>query len=144
MQVKKQQLEPYMEQLTGKGVWKGCILSSCLFNLYTEYIIWNDRSGESQAAIKTAGRNINNLGYEDDTTLTEESEKVLKNLLMRVEEESEKAGLKLNIPKKKKKKTETMAFSSITSWQIEGKKVKAVTGFYFLVLQNLWGWWLQP
>ena len=141
MQVKKQQLELYMEQLTGKGVWKGCILPPCLFNLYTEYIMWNDRSGESQAAINTAGRNINNLGYEDDTTLTEESEKVLKNLLMRVDEESEKAGLKLNIQKKKKKKkTETMASSSITSWQIEEEKVKAVTGLYFLVLQNLWGW----
>ena len=104
MQVKKQQLEPYMEQLTGKGVWKGCILSPCLFKLYTEYIMWNDRSVESQAAINTVGRNINNLGYEDDTTLTEESEKVLKNLLMRVEEESEKAGLKLNIQKKKKQR----------------------------------------
>ena len=101
MQVKKQQLELYMEQLTGKGVWKGCILPPCLFNLYTEYIMWNDRSGESQAAINTAGRNINNLGYEDDTTPTEESEKVLKNLLMKVEEESEKAGLKLYIQKKK-------------------------------------------
>ena len=101
MQVKKQQLEPYMEQLTGKGVWKGCILSSCLFNLYTEYIIWNDRSGESQAAIKTAGRNINNLGYEDDTTLMAQSKEELKSLLMKVKKESEKAGLKLNVRKRR-------------------------------------------
>ena len=79
-----------------KGVHQGCILSPCLFNLYAEYIMWNARLDEAQAAIKIAGRNINNLRYADDTTLMAESEE-LKSLLMKVKEESEKAGLKLNI-----------------------------------------------
>ena len=79
----------------------GCILSSCLFNLYAEYIMWNDRLDEAQAGIKIAGRNINNLRYADDTTLMTESEEELKSLLMKVKEESEKAGLKLNIQKPK-------------------------------------------
>ena len=82
-----------------KGVHQGCILSPCLFNLYAEYIMRNARLDETQAGIKIAGRNINNLIYADDTTLLEESEEELKNLLVRVKEESEKAGLKLNIQK---------------------------------------------
>ena len=80
----------------GKGVRQGCILSSCLFNLYAEYIIQNARLDESQAGIKKAGRNINNLRYVDDTTLMAENEEELKSLLMKVKEESEKAGLRLN------------------------------------------------
>ena len=83
----------------GKGVHHGCILSPCLFNLYAEYIIWNAGLEETQAGIKIAGRNINNLRYADDTTLMAESEEELKSLLMKVKEESEKAGLKLNIQK---------------------------------------------
>ena len=83
----------------GKGVHQGCILSPCLFNLHVEYIIWNARLVEAQAGIKIAGRNINNLRYADDTTLMAESGKELKSLLMKVKEESEKVGLKLNIQK---------------------------------------------
>ena len=102
MQVKKQQLEPDMEQKTfqiEKGVHQGCILSPCLFNLYAEYIMWNAGLDESQAGIKIAGRNINNLRYAYDTTLMEESEEELKSLMMKMKEESEKNGLKLNIQK---------------------------------------------
>ena len=95
MQVKKQQLEPDMEQWTwfqiGKGVHQGCILSSCLFKLYAEYILRNAGLDEAQARIKIVGRNINNLRYADDTTLMAESEKELRSLLMKVKEESEKA-----------------------------------------------------
>ena len=83
-----------------KGVRQGCILSLCLFNLYAEYIMQNARLDESQAGIKIDGRNINNLRYADDTTLMAESEEELKSLLMRVKEESEKAGLKLSTKKK--------------------------------------------
>ena len=83
----------------GKGVQQGCILSPCLFNFYTEYIMWNAGLDESQTGIKIAGRNINNLRYADDNTLMAESEEELKSLLMKVKEESEKAGLKLNIQK---------------------------------------------
>ena len=83
----------------GKGVCQGCILSLCLFNLYAEYIIWNPRLDEAQAGIKITGRNINNLRYADDTALMAGSKKELKSLLMKVEEESEEAGLKLNIKK---------------------------------------------
>ena len=101
----------------GKGVRQGCILSSCLFNVYTEYIMWNARLNAAQAGIKTAGRNINNLRYAGDTTLMTESEEELKSLWMRVKEESEKAGLKLNIHK-----TKIMASSPFTSWQIEEGK----------------------
>ena len=100
MQLKKQQLEPAMEQQTGsklgKGVHQGCILSHCLFNFYAEYIMWNARLDEAQAGIKIARRNINNLRYTDDTTLMAESEEDLKSLLMRVKEESEKASSNLS------------------------------------------------
>ena len=98
--------------LTGKGIRQGCILSPCLFNLCAEYIMWNVRLDASQAGIKIARRNINNLRYADDTTLTVESEEELKSFL-RVKEESEKASLKLNIQKIK-----IMASGPITLWQI--------------------------
>ena len=96
MQVKKQQLKPDMEQI-GKGARQGCILSPYLFNLYAEYIMRNAGLDEAQAGIKFAGRNINNFRYADDTTVMVESEEELKSLLMKVKEESEKVGLKLNI-----------------------------------------------
>ena len=96
MQVRKQQLELNMEQQTGKGVCQGCISPPCLFNLYAEYIMRNAGLEEVQAGIQIAGRNINNLRYADDTTLMAESEEELKSLLMKVKEESEKVGLKLN------------------------------------------------
>ena len=99
----------------GKGVRQGCILSSCLFNLYAEYIIQNARLDESQAGIKKAGRNINNLRYVDDTTLMAEIEVQVKSFFMRVKEEIEKVGLKLNI-----QKTKIMASGPIISWQIDG------------------------
>ena len=83
----------------GKGVCQGCILSPCLFNLYAEHIMWNAKLDKAQAGIKIAGRNINNLRYADDTTLVAKSEEELKSFLRRVKEESEKAGLKLNIQK---------------------------------------------
>ena len=95
MQVRKQQLELDMEQQTGpnngKGVRQGCILSSCLFNLYAEYIMQNAGLEEAQAGIKISGRNINNLRHADDTTLMAESEEELKSLLMKVKEETDKA-----------------------------------------------------
>ena len=100
----------------GKGVCQGCILSPCLFNFYADYIMQNAGLDEAQAAIKIAGRNVNNLRYADDTTLMAESEEVLKSLLMKVREKSEKAGLKLNIWK-----TKIMASGPITSWQIDGE-----------------------
>ena len=125
MQVKKQQLEPYWlvwktEQLKiGKGIWPEYILSLCLFNLYAEYIMWNARLDELQAGIKIARRNINNLRYADDSTLTADSEKEIKNLLMKMKEESEKAGLKLNI-----QKTKIMTSGPITSWHIDRETMK--------------------
>ena len=119
----------------GKEVHQGCILSSCLFNLYAEYIIRNARLGESQAGIKTARRNINNLRYADDTTLMGETEEELNSLLRRLKEESEKTGLKLNIQKAK-----IMDTCPIPSWQIDGEKVETVTDFYFLRLQNHCEW----
>ena len=118
----------------GKGVPQGCILSPCLFNFYAEYIIKNAGREETQAAIKIAGRNINNLRYADDTTLMAESEEELKSLLMKVKEESEKVGLKLNIQKMK-----IMASGPITSWQ----KTETVTDFISSGLQNYSGRWLQ-
>ena len=112
----------------GKGVCQVCILSSCLFNLYAEYIMRNAELDQSQARIKIAGKNINNLRYADDTTLMAESEEELKSLLMKVKEESEKAGLKLNIPKMK-----ITASSPITSWQIDGETVETVADFFFFL-----------
>ena len=100
------------------------VLPPCLFNFYAEYIIRNAGLEEAQAGIKIAGRNINNLRYADDTTLMAESEEELKSLLMKVKEESEKVGLKLNI-----QKTKIMASSPITSWQIDGETVESVTDF---------------
>ena len=108
----------------GKGVHQGCILSPCLFNLYAEYILRNTGLEEAQAGIKIAGRNTSNLRYADDTTLMAESEDELKSLLMKVKEESEKAGLKLNI-----QKTKIMASGPITSWQIDGEAVETVSDF---------------
>ena len=111
----------------GKGVRQGCILSPCLSNLYAAYIMRNAGLGEAQAGIKTAGRNINNLRYADDTTLTEESEEELKSLLMKVKVESDKIGLKLNI-----QKTKIMASGPITSWEVDGETVETVSDFIFL------------
>ena len=112
----------------GKGVCQGCILSPCLFNLYAEYITRNAGLEEAQAGIKIARRNINNLRYADDTTLMAESEEELKRLLIKVKEESEKVGLKLNI-----QKTKIMVSGPITSWQVERETVETVTDFIFLV-----------
>jgi len=113
----------------GKGIRQGCILSlsPCLFNLYAEYIMRNSGLGGAQAGIKIARRNINNLRYADDTTLMAESEEELKSLLMKVKEESEKVGLKLNIQKKK-----IIASGPITSWQIDGETMETVADFIFL------------
>ena len=113
------------------------MLSPNLFNLYAEYIVRNSGLEEAQAEIKIAGRNINNLRYADDTTLLAESEEELKSLLMKVKNESEKTGLKLNIQKIK-----IMAFGPITSWQIDGETLETVTN-YFLELQNHCWCWLQ-
>ena len=117
-----------------KRVHQGCILSFCLFNLYTEYIMRNARLDEAQAGIKTAGRNINNLRHADVTTLMAESEEELKSLLMKVREESEKVGLKLNI-----QKTKIMVSGPITSWQILGETSETVRD-YFGGLQNHCKW----
>ena len=109
----------------GKVVRQGCILSFCLFNLYAEHIIWNVGPDDSQAGIKNARRNINDLRYADDTTLMAESEEELTNLLTKVKEESEKADLKLNI-----QKTMIMESGPIMSWQIDGGKVETVSISY--------------
>ena len=130
MQIRKQLLELDMEQQTGpkgKGVCQGCILSPCLFNLYAEYIRRNAGLEEAQSGINIAGRNISNLRYADDITLMAESEKELMSFLIRVKEESEKAGLKLDIHK-----TKIMASGPITSWKIDGQTMETVTDFYFL------------
>ena len=116
----------------GKGVHQGCILSPCLFNLYAEYIMRNAVLDEAQTGIKIAGRNINNLRYADDTTLMAESKEEQSSLLMKVQEESEKAGLKLNI-----QKTKIMASHPITSWQIDGETVETVTDFILGVPKSL-------
>ena len=114
----------------GKGVCQGCILSSCLFNLYTEYIMQKAGLDKAQAGIKTAGRNTNNLRYADDTTLMAES-RGLKSLLMNVKEETEKVGLKLNI-----QETKVMASGPNMSWQIDGETMETVSD-YFFGLQSL-------
>ena len=114
----------------GKEVCQSCILSPCLFNLYAEYIMRNAGLEEAQAGIKISRRNINNLRYAYDTSLMAESEEELKSLLMKVKEESEKVGLKLNI-----QKTKIMACSPITSWQIDMEKMETVADYY-LRLQN--------
>ena len=111
----------------GKGVCQGCILSPCLFNLYAEYIMRNAGLEEAQAGIKISRTNISNLRYVDDTTLVAESEEELKNLLMKVKEESKKVGLKLNI-----QKTKIMTSCNITSWQTDGETVETVSDFIFL------------
>ena len=110
------------------------ILSPCLFNLYADYIIRNAGLEETQAGIKIARRNINNLRYADDTLMTE-SEEELISLLMKVKEESEKVGLKLNI-----QKTKIMASSPITSWEVDGETVETVSDFIFSGLQNHCRW----
>ena len=119
----------------GKAVCQGCILSSCLFNLYAEYIMGNARLDEAQAGIKIGCRNINNLRYADDTTLMAENEEELKSLWMRVKEEGEKFGLKLNI-----QKTKILASGLITSWQIDAETMETVTDFIFGMLQNHCRW----
>ena len=111
----------------GKGVHQGCILSSCLFNLFAEYIMRNAGLDETQAGIKIARRNINNLRYADDTILKAESKEELKSLLMKVKEQSEKAGLKLNI-----QKTKIMAYSLTTLLQTDGEKRETMTDFILL------------
>ena len=129
MQVKKQQLEPDMEQRTGSKLGKEYIKAMYCHPayLFAEYIMWNSGLDEVQAEIKIASRNINNLRYADDTTLMAESEEELKSLLMKVKEESEKVGLKLNIHK-----TKIMASRPIVSWQIDGETVETVSDFIFL------------
>ena len=130
MKVKKQQLEldhnsklgQYIQYSTSSTVCQSFILSSYLFNLYAEYIVRNVRLEEAQAGIKSPRRYINNLRYADDTTLMAVSKEKLKSLLMQVKEESERAGLKLNI-----QRTKIMASGPITSWQIDGETVETVT-----------------
>ena len=109
----------------GKGVHQGCILSPCLFNFYAKYIMKNARLDEAQAGIKIAGRNLNNLRYADDTTFMAAREEELKSLLMKVKEESEKVGIKLNI-----QKTRNMASGPIVSWQTDGETMR---DYFFLV-----------
>ena len=118
-----------------KGVCQGCILSPCLFNFYAEYIMRNAGLDESQAGIKIPEKNISNLRHADDTTLMAESEEELKSLLMKVKEDSENIGLKLNI-----QKTKIMASGPITSWQIDGETVETMSDFIFWGLQNHCRW----
>ena len=116
----------------GKGVHQACILSPCLFNFYVEYIMRNTGLEEAQDGIKIARRNTKNFRYTDDTTLMAESKEELKSLLMKVKEESEKVGLKLNI-----QKTKIMSSTSITSWEIDGETVKTVSDFTFWAPKSL-------
>ena len=141
MQVKKQQLELDMEQQTGSKSEKEyakAVYCHPAYLTYIEYIMWNAGLEEAQAGIKIARRNINNLRYTDDTILMAESEEELKSLLMKVKEESEKGGLKLNI-----QKTKIMVTNPITSWQIDRETVEIVADCFF-GLQNHCRWWLQP
>ena len=134
MQVRKQQLELDMGQQTGsksESTMSRLYIVTCLFNLCAEYIMRNAGLDEAQAGIKIARRNINNLRYTDDTTLMAESEE-LKSLLMKVKEDSEKVGLKLNI-----QKTKTMASGPITSWQVDGETMEIVTDFIFWAPKSL-------
>ena len=117
----------------GKGVRQGWVLSPCLFNLYTEYIMQNAGLDEAQAEIKIARRNIKNLRYEDNTTLMAENKEELKSVLLKVKDESEKAGLKFNI-----RKTKIMTSSPITSWQIDRETMETVTDFIFLGSKIRW------
>ena len=136
MQVKKAIIQTGYETTDwfqiGKGVCQGCILSPCLFNLYAEYIMRNAGLEETQAGIKITGRNIKNLRYADDTTLMAESEEGLKSLLMKVKEENEKVGLKLNI-----QKTKIIASGPITPWEIDGETVETVSDFIFWAPKSL-------
>ena len=116
----------------GKGVCHGCISSPCLFNLHAEYIMRNVGLEEAQAGIKIAGRHINNLRYAGDTTLMAESEEEQKSLLLKVKEESEKVGLKLNI-----QKTKIMASGPITSWEIDRETVETLSDFIFWAPKSL-------
>ena len=135
MQVRKQELELDTEQQTGskqeKDYVKAVYCHPAYLTYIAEYIIRNTGLDEAQARIKIDGRNINNLKYTDDTTLMAESEEELKSLLMKVKDESQKAGLKLNI-----QKTKIMASSPISSWKIDGETMETVTDFYLLGLQN--------
>ena len=115
----------------GKGVYQGCILSPCLFNLYAEYIMRNSGLEEAQAGIKIARRKISNLRYAHDTTLMAESEEELRSLLMKVKEQSEKVSLNLSI-----QKTKIMASGPITSWEIDGETVETVADYILGGLQN--------
>ena len=110
-----------------KGVCQDCVLSPCLFNFYATYITWNASLGEAQAGINISARNINNLRYADDTTFMAESKEEVKSLLMKVKEESEKAGLIVNI-----QKTKIMASDPITTWQIDGETMETARDFIFL------------
>ena len=135
-------VESDMEQWTGsklgKEHWQACILSQYLFNVYVVHLMWNAGQDESQAWIKITGRNINNLRYEDNTTLTAKSEEEWKSLLKKVQEEREKAGLKLNI-----QKMNIVASGPIILWQTEGNSGNS-DRFSFLRLQNHCRQWLQP
>ena len=110
----------------GKRVCQGCILSPCLFNFFAEYVTRNAGLEEAKAGIKIVGRNINNIRYADDITFMAENKMELKSLLMKVKEESEKVGLKLNI-----QKTKIMASGPITSWEIDGETVETVSDFFW-------------
>ena len=137
MQVKKQQLQLDMEQQTDSKLWKEYIKAVWCPPVY--FIMRNAGLDEAQAGIKISRRNINNPRYADDTTLMAKSKEERKSLLMKVKEESEKAGLKFSIQKMK-----IMASSPITSWQIEGEETGGSVRFNFLGFQNHCRWWLQP